>query len=333
MSGTAQTLGLTAPDPTQALGIDPANPVPPQMPGLGPLPGQLSLNPQIAPQVQGNARPLAPGEYLTNPDGSWSSEMTYTVPFGDGWAVLPGMWIVDGKPVRVSEDQAAEYAKQSGLDWQSYPDEATAEKASQEREATWQTMKPQDAGREPPLWLGHDPAAFGDTNAIQRGMRATPQSSGGEPSGFVGTLDRIRPMSPTDRNMPTRIPGPASLTFGTGSGPEGGILGPTIDPGLEKGGTISPQFKGGPTQYQPAGFVQPSDLQGVTPWDQSTPEQMRLAGGLTPDQVTRFMAAAQAHKAAVQNMIRERPGGQNLIDQDLSDIESSPNAAAAYPAW
>lgn len=169
MSGTAQTLGIASPDPTQALGVNPADPVP-QMPGMGTLPGQLFLNPELAPQVQGNARPLAPGEYLMNPGGSWSSEMTYTLPYEGGYAVIPGMWIVDGKPVRVDEDTAAQYAKQSGLDWQTYPDEDAAEKASQEREATWQTMKPQDAGREPPLWQGHEPGTFGDVAAIQRGM-------------------------------------------------------------------------------------------------------------------------------------------------------------------
>jgi len=151
MSGTAQQLGILPTDPATALGVNAADPVP-QMPGLGPLPGQLTLNPQIAPQVQGNARPLAPGEYLMNPDGGWSSEMTYTVPYGDGWAVLPGMWIVDGKPVHVDEDQATAYAKQTGLNFPTYPDEATATKASEDREAGWQNMRPQDAGKVAPLW-------------------------------------------------------------------------------------------------------------------------------------------------------------------------------------
>jgi len=296
MSGTAQTLGLTPPDPATALGVDPTNPVP-QMPGLGPLPGQLTLNPQIAPQVQGNARPLAPGEYLRNPDGGWSSEMTYTVPYGDGWAVIPGMWIVDGKPVHVDEDQATAYARQTGLNFPTYPDEATATKASEDREAGWQNMRPEDAGKVAPLW-------------------AKPMAEGGGNSGFVGTLDRIRPMQPTDRNMPTRIPGAPSAE-----------LGPQPDTAME----IQPAPFAPRSGYQAAGFVQPSDLQGVTPWDQSLPEQMRLAGGLTPQQMAQFTAAARAHSAAIQNQIREVPGGQSLIDGDLA--ERSPDAAAAYPAW
>jgi hypothetical protein len=151
MSDTAQTLGVAPPDPAAALGVG-QPPLPPSFPGLGALPGQLHLNPQIAPQVQGNARPLAPGEYLTNPQGSWSSEMTYTVPYNGGFAVIPGMWIVDGKPVRVDEDQATTYAKQTGLNFQTYPDEAAAEKASQAREDQWQTMQPQDAAKVAPLW-------------------------------------------------------------------------------------------------------------------------------------------------------------------------------------
>lgn len=237
MSGTAQQLGITPPDPTQALAVNPADPVP-EMPGLGPLPGQLTLNPAIAPQVQGNARPLAPGEYLRNPNGSWSSEMTYTVPYNGGFAVVPGMWIVDGKPVRVDEDQATEYARQSGLNFQTYPDEATAEKASQAREDQWQTMQPQDAGKVAPLWA--KPMSM---------TQGPPMSSGPPPSdsGFLNTLHRVRPQQPTDPNMPTTLPGQPDIPFGIGGGPEGGVLSPNVDPRLERRGAVSPQWLSGPT--------------------------------------------------------------------------------------
>jgi hypothetical protein len=221
MSGTAQTLGITPPDPTMALGVNPANPVP-QMPGLGPLPGQLSLNPQLAPQVQGNARPLAPGEFLTNPNGSWSSEMTYTVPYNGGWAVLPGMWLVDGKPVRVSEDQATQLAKQSGLPFQTYPDEATAEKASEDREAGWQNMRPQDAGRVAPLW-------------------GKPMAEGGKSeSGFLDTVERIRPADMSaDPRMRTQAPTIAPIMP---YGDQSDALVPNDDQRIERRGLVSPQF-------------------------------------------------------------------------------------------
>lgn len=127
----------------------------PDIPSVGELPGQLFLNPQIAPQVtQGApARPLAPGEYLMNPNGSWSSEMTYTLQMPNGqYAVIPGMWIVGGKPMRVNEDTALDYAVKSGLNWQTYADEKTADKASQDREDKWETLNPQTAHTVAPLW-------------------------------------------------------------------------------------------------------------------------------------------------------------------------------------
>lgn len=128
-----------------------------QMPSLGVLPGILRLNPALAPKVPaGAARPFAPGEWVQNPTGSWSSEITVTVTDpsinGGKATVLPSLWIVNGQAVRVSEDQAAEYAKQSGLTWPSYEDIASAEAASNKREDVWQGIEPQNANTIPPLW-------------------------------------------------------------------------------------------------------------------------------------------------------------------------------------
>ena len=121
-----------------------------------PMPGQLFLNEKIAPQVQGDARPLAPGEYIQNPDGGWSSEVTVTVQHpqlnGGKPTVVPSMWVVGGKAVKVSEDQAAELAAKSGLQFPAHPSLEAAEKFATERESTWQTLTPQTAGKVAPLW-------------------------------------------------------------------------------------------------------------------------------------------------------------------------------------
>ncbi len=133
---------------------------PQQMPGVGPLPGQVFLNPEIAPKVpDGSPRPLAPGEYIKNPDGAWSSEITGTIEQGQhpqlngGKAtIVPTLWIVKGVPTRVDEDTAAAYAVQSGLPFRSFDSNEAAETFSQQREDIWQTMGPEDAGKVPALW-------------------------------------------------------------------------------------------------------------------------------------------------------------------------------------
>jgi hypothetical protein len=130
---------------------------PKELPTLGPLPGKLNLNPDIAPKVPpGAPRPFAPGEWVDNPDGSWSSEITVTVtdPALNGGKPtnVPSLWVVDGKPVRVSEDQAAQFAAQSGLTFPSYKTTEEADAASTKREADWQGLGPRDASKVPPLW-------------------------------------------------------------------------------------------------------------------------------------------------------------------------------------
>lgn len=131
-----------------------------QMPAVGPMQGQLFLNAQIAPQVpEGAPRPFAPGEYVKNQDGSWSSEITGTIEQGQypelngGKAtIVPTLWIVNGVPTRVDEDTAAGYAVQSGLPFQSFDSNAAAEAYSQQRENLWQTIQPEQAGQIPALW-------------------------------------------------------------------------------------------------------------------------------------------------------------------------------------
>lgn len=130
-----------------------------KMPGPGFIPGTVNLNPTLAPTVpEGAARPLAPGEWVQNPNGSWSNEISMTVSgdksFNDGKpTVIPSLWIKDGKPyVAANEDEATELAKASGLEWPSFADQAAAEKFANQREAGWQWLSPQTARSVDPLY-------------------------------------------------------------------------------------------------------------------------------------------------------------------------------------
>lgn len=121
-----------------------------------PIQGTLHLDPTIAPQVpNGAARPFAPGEWIQNPNGSWSSERTMTVQMDGKWANVPSLWIQNGKPILAkSDDDAITLAKQSGLAWRTYDSEKAANDAAVAREKAWQTMTPQDARKVAPLWIG-----------------------------------------------------------------------------------------------------------------------------------------------------------------------------------
>jgi hypothetical protein len=79
----------------------------------------------------GAVRPLGPGEYVARAGGGVSSEESITVGVdaqGNAtsdknavrFMVLPSLWNVNGQPIRVSADQAAQYAKQSGLNWPTF---------------------------------------------------------------------------------------------------------------------------------------------------------------------------------------------------------------------
>ncbi len=126
----------------------------------GPMPGALFLDASLAPPAMNGVRPFAPGEFIRNPDGSWSSEITMTTDKGeypglnDGRPTnLPTLWLVNGKPMRVSPEQAVQYAIASGLKFTSYDSLDAADKAATEREKGWQKItNPRDARSIGALW-------------------------------------------------------------------------------------------------------------------------------------------------------------------------------------
>jgi len=179
------------------------------LPGIGPLTGQAFLNPSIAPKVaQGSPRPLAPGEYVKNPDGSWSSEITVTVqdPVLNGGkpSVVPSLWIINGVPTRVSEDQAAAYAAKSGLMFPAYGTAEEAESASQKREDSWQNIEPQNAGTVAPLWTVPPPAVQ------QPSAQPTQQGVAGWPASVLQKA--VTAMPPASTPTPAQPATPSLLT-------------------------------------------------------------------------------------------------------------------------
>jgi len=142
-----------------ALGLatTPAAPQQPQPPqGGAPTPdlaGTLHVLPQYS--ALGATRPFGPGEYVMNSNGGWSSEYSVTVedPRQPGkFMVVPSLWLINGKPTILSEDQAAATAAQSGLIFPSFGDEKAAESFSVDREGKWQKVPIGRSDLQPPLW-------------------------------------------------------------------------------------------------------------------------------------------------------------------------------------
>lgn len=106
-----------------------------------------------APEVpHGAAVPFVPGEFVTNPDGSWSNERTITSGAGEdddlmgGKAtVIPTLWRAGDKTIEATPDQARELAKRSGLVFPTFNTDEEAEAFSEAREKNWQNVKPGSA--------------------------------------------------------------------------------------------------------------------------------------------------------------------------------------------
>jgi hypothetical protein len=125
----------------------------PAVPGIGVLPGKLFLK---APAPVGTARPFDSGEWMVNPNGSWSSEMANTIQhpaLNNGQPTnVPTLWIIDGKPTRVTDEQAAILAAKSGLNFPAYRSKQEAQEVATVRENNWQSTEPQNSGSVPTIW-------------------------------------------------------------------------------------------------------------------------------------------------------------------------------------
>jgi hypothetical protein len=122
----------------------------PPRPDLG---GQLRTLPQF--DALGSTRPFGPGEYVMNKNGSWSSEYSVTVedPRQPGrYMVVPSLWLQNGKPTILSEDQAAQTAAQSGLNFPTFDSEQAAEAFANQRENIWQQTPVGRSDAQTPLW-------------------------------------------------------------------------------------------------------------------------------------------------------------------------------------
>lgn len=180
--------------------------------GFDDLPSSLGTPHLRQPAV--GLRPFAPGEWLDNPDGSWSNEITTTVQdpaLNNGKpTVVPSLWLRDGEPIKAkNEDEAAAWAAQSGLRFPSFLSMDDAEDFTRAREANWQKVPREQAASVPPLWSPPEQAqpSFMDTlrqrhEAITQGWREgyegtppvlTPEAEAAleqrrQQGGMVGTL-------------------------------------------------------------------------------------------------------------------------------------------------
>src|SRR5215469_12118664 len=147
------------------------------VPPIGPMRGDAHLLPEFS--YLGKTRPLGSGEWVTNPGGSWSNEITATVQnpaLNSGrHTVVPTLWLLNGTPTRVNEDHAGALASRSGLAFPSFDNSDKAEAFATTREDKWQGMKPEQSRQVPSLWSFR--------SGFQQG--GTPQGDFIPPPGFV----------------------------------------------------------------------------------------------------------------------------------------------------
>jgi hypothetical protein len=166
----------------------------------------INLHHDIAPQVpEGAARPFAPGEAVQNPNGGWSSEISATIehPTQPGkWALVPSLWLKDGKPYVVhNSDEAADLARASGLQWPAYDTSDAADAAADAREQKWQGMTTDQARGVAPLWTVNQPAT--PATLLQQQQREQPNTTRIQkllqllsPSTLAGDIVPLRPGNP-----------------------------------------------------------------------------------------------------------------------------------------
>jgi hypothetical protein len=118
---------------------------------LGPVKGRVRVHSRY--NSLGRIRPFGPGEGVDMGGGNYANEMTWTTQLGDKWSVIPGLWLINGVPTKVDEDQAAEYAQASGLNWPLFDSQKEADAFAQQREAFWESQGlNHDTTAQAPLW-------------------------------------------------------------------------------------------------------------------------------------------------------------------------------------
>ena len=130
-----------------AYGNPPAHQIP-----LGPIAGTMNRLPTLYDQLGAN-RPLGPGEFVSQTGGGMTSEETLTIPMAnDQWMVVPGLWLINGIPTKVTEDKAQEMARQSSLNFPTFPSQAHADAYTKQRENIWETNPQGNTSIQPPVW-------------------------------------------------------------------------------------------------------------------------------------------------------------------------------------
>lgn len=88
-------------------------------------------------------RPLYAGEYVTHPNGDWSTEITAGVTGDNGTThVIPTLWLVGGVPYILPPNIARQFAERSGIPFPKFGTVADAEAYTSAREQGEQSMQP-----------------------------------------------------------------------------------------------------------------------------------------------------------------------------------------------
>lgn len=132
-----------------AYGRPPARQIPP-----GPIAGTMHRLPTLYDQLGAN-RPLGPGEYVSRTGGGVASEETVG-PWKTAnnlYMVAPGLWLINGVPTSVTEDQARELVRQSNLNFPTFPSREAGNAYINQRENIWE-KNPQEGNTwiQPPVW-------------------------------------------------------------------------------------------------------------------------------------------------------------------------------------
>lgn len=138
---------------------------PPAAPGVPLSLGQAYLptsipetsGPHLLPEQygwMGSTRPLGPGEYVNYAgEGTSYDQPTVVQTARNQWTVVPTLFLVNGQPQEVNDpQQALQVARQTGLQWPTFPSEELAHGYVSQREAKWGPRWAENSALQAPLW-------------------------------------------------------------------------------------------------------------------------------------------------------------------------------------